>query len=50
VIVAQLAHVPQARVDVVAVVFVAARVAYTWAYLDDLRHLRSSLWASASSA
>ena len=44
VIVAQLAHVPQARVDVVAVVFVAARVAYTWAYLDNRATLRSSLW------
>jgi uncharacterized MAPEG superfamily protein len=44
VIVAQLAHAAQARVDLAALVFVAARLAYTWAYLQDRASLRSALW------
>jgi uncharacterized MAPEG superfamily protein len=44
VIVAQLAHAAQARIDVAALVFVAARLAYTWAYLQDRASLRSALW------
>jgi uncharacterized MAPEG superfamily protein len=44
VIVAQLAHVAQGRIDAVALVFIAARLAYTWAYLDDRASLRSALW------
>jgi uncharacterized MAPEG superfamily protein len=46
VIVAQLAQVPQARIDALAVAFVAARVIYTWAYVDDRASLRSSLWGA----
>jgi uncharacterized MAPEG superfamily protein len=45
VIVAQLAHAPQSRIDALAVAFVIARVGYTWAYLDDRASLRSLLWA-----
>ncbi len=45
VIVAQLAQVPQARIDALAVAFVLARLAYTGAYLGDRAGLRSLLWA-----
>jgi uncharacterized MAPEG superfamily protein len=44
VVVAQLAHAPQARVDHLAMGFVAARVAYVAAYLADLAPLRSLVW------
>jgi uncharacterized MAPEG superfamily protein len=44
VIVAQLAHVAQGRIDAAALAFIAARLAYTWAYLDDRASLRSALW------
>ena len=44
VIVAHLAHAPQARVDHLALGFVAARVGYLGAYLADLAPLRSLLW------
>ena len=44
VIVAHLTHAPQARVDLLAMVFIAARVAYLGAYLADLAPLRSLVW------
>lgn len=44
VVVAHLAHAPQARVDLLAMAFVAARVAYLGAYLADLAPLRSLVW------
>ena len=44
VLVAQQLHAPQARVDTLAVVFVAARVAYQVAYLADLHAVRSIVW------
>ena len=44
VIVAELAHVPQARIDWLAALFVAARIVYTGAYLADLATLRSTAW------
>ncbi len=44
VIVAHLAHAPQGRVDLLAMVFVAARVGYLAAYLADIAPLRSLLW------
>jgi uncharacterized MAPEG superfamily protein len=46
VIVAHLAGVPQGASDAIAVAFVAARVAYTWAYLADRALLRSTLWTA----
>ena len=44
VLVAQHLHAPQARVDLLALVFVAARVAYLVTYLADLHVLRSVVW------
>jgi uncharacterized MAPEG superfamily protein len=44
VIVAHLTHAPQGRVDLLAMVFVAARVGYLAAYLADIAPLRSLLW------
>jgi len=44
VLVAQQLHAPQPRVDVLAVVFVAARVAYFASYVANLHVLRSIVW------
>ena len=44
VIVAQMQGAPQARIDVLALVFVAARIAYLGLYLADLATLRSLAW------
>jgi len=44
VLVAQQLQAPQAHVDSVALVFVAARIGYIGAYLADLATLRSALW------
>lgn len=44
VIIAHLARAPQLPVDVLAGAFIAARIAYTWAYLADRHALRSLLW------
>lgn len=44
VVIAHLAGTPQLPVDVLAAAFIAARVAYTWAYLADRHYLRSLLW------
>ena len=43
---AQLAHAPQARVDLLAEIFIGARVLYLACYLADLAALRSVIWAS----
>ena len=44
VIIAQLAQVPQGRIDMLAITFVVARVAYVAAYLADAAVLRSIVW------
>lgn len=44
VLVAQQVDAPQARVDALAIAFVAARLAYLGAYLADLAWLRSVVW------
>ena len=44
VIVAFLLHAPQARVDMLAMGFVAARIAYLGCYLADWAALRSVAW------
>jgi uncharacterized MAPEG superfamily protein len=44
VLVAEQLHAPQARIDALAIVFVAARLAYLGAYLADLATLRSLAW------
>lgn len=41
---AHLAHAPQARVDLLAEVFIGARVLYLVCYLADLATLRSLVW------
>lgn len=45
VIFAQMAGADQGRIDALALVFIAARIAYTWAYLADKATLRSLIWA-----
>ena len=45
VLVAHELHAPQGRVDVLALVFVAARAAYLLAYIADLHLVRSVVWA-----
>lgn len=42
---AQMAGADQGRIDALALVFIAARIAYTWAYLADKATLRSLIWA-----
>ena len=45
VVIAVLQHVPVATIDLLALVFVVARVAYIACYLADLPKLRSPVWA-----
>jgi uncharacterized MAPEG superfamily protein len=47
VIVAELAHVPQGKIDIVAGAFIVLRIAYTGFYLADLATLRTTAWALA---
>lgn len=49
VIIAHLAQAPQGRLDLLALVFVAARVAYIAAYVADAAVLRSLVWAAGLS-
>ena len=44
VVIAVLQHVPVATIDLLAVVFVVARVAYIVCYVTDRPTLRSALW------
>ncbi len=44
VLAAQQLHAPQARVDLLAEVFVGARLAYLVTYVADLHLLRSMVW------
>ena len=44
VILAHLLHAPQGVVDVVAILFVAARVVYVWCYIVDKAMWRSLAW------
>lgn len=41
---AHLAHAPQARVDLLAVSFVVARLVYIFCYVSDQATLRSLVW------
>ena len=45
VIIADMTHSPQARVDMLAVVFVLARIIYVTCYLADWPRARSLVWA-----
>jgi uncharacterized MAPEG superfamily protein len=44
VVIAHLADGPQTRVDLLAMVFVAARIGYIASYVADLSTLRSATW------
>ena len=44
VIVARLTQAPQERVDIVAIIFIAARVGYFVCYLADWQAVRSLVW------
>jgi uncharacterized MAPEG superfamily protein len=44
VVVAYLAHAPQERVDIVAIIFIAARMGYLVCYLADWQAARSLVW------
>jgi uncharacterized MAPEG superfamily protein len=41
---AQMSGAEQARIDMLAMAFVAIRLAYTWAYLSNRATLRSLIW------
>lgn len=45
VIVAELAQVPQVKIDLAAGAFVLCRILYTALYLADLAALRSAVWS-----
>ena len=45
VLVAELAHAPQGRIDLLAGIFVLLRLVYTALYLADLATLRSIAWS-----
>ena len=44
VIIAFLVHAPQQRVDILAIIFIAARVVYLVCYLADWHWARSLVW------
>lgn len=44
VIIAHLTNAPQDRVDLLAIFFVLARIAYVVCYLADLHWIRSAVW------
>lgn len=46
VVIAHLARVPQGAADAIALAFIAARIAYTAAYLSDRPMLRSVIWTA----
>ena len=50
VLIAERLQIAQGRIDVLAMVFVAARVGYIGAYVADYAKLRSALWAVALAA
>jgi uncharacterized MAPEG superfamily protein len=44
VVIAAMLQVPQAQIDALALVFIAARIVYIWCYLADLATARSIAW------
>lgn len=44
VILAEMAHAPQATIDTTAMVFMAARLAYTAVYIANLATVRTLVW------
>lgn len=47
VIIAELAHVPQAKIDLAAGAFILLRIVYTALYIADLATLRTITWSLA---
>lgn len=47
VIVAHQLHAPQGRLDVLAILYIVARIAYLFMYLADLATARSVIWVIA---
>jgi uncharacterized MAPEG superfamily protein len=47
VIIAELAHVPQVKIDIAAGAFILLRIAYTALYIADRASLRSFFWSLA---
>lgn len=45
VVFAQMGHTDQARIDFLAMLFIAIRIAYIWAYVSNRASLRSLIWA-----
>ncbi len=45
VIIAELSHVPQSRIDIIAGTFIALRLIYTAMYVADWAALRSIVWS-----
>jgi uncharacterized MAPEG superfamily protein len=46
VVIAELAHAPQTRIDMLAGLFVVIRIVYTIVYLRDLATVRSAVWTA----
>ena len=46
VILAEIAHAPQARVNALAVAFIALRIAYTFCYIAGVATLRTLIWCA----
>jgi uncharacterized MAPEG superfamily protein len=44
VLIAHYLKAPQPWVDALAVLFIACRIGFTWAYIKDLATLRSAIW------
>jgi uncharacterized MAPEG superfamily protein len=44
VILAEMAHAPQTRINTLALVFIAARILYTFIYIAGIATLRSVVW------
>ena len=50
VIIAELCHVPQPRIDLLAGIFIAARLVYTGVYLAGYASLRTLVWLVGAGA
>ncbi len=44
VVLAELAHAPQPRIETLAVIFILLRIAYTFAYIGGAATVRSLMW------
>jgi len=46
VILAEMAHAPQTRIDELAIAFIALRIVYTLVYIGNVATVRSLIWAA----